>query len=122
MTQSELKPREQIYIDDESCKGFIVESMYQREECVLILFEGNKYAVIMSEGDEDWCYIMTASNATAELLVHRGFTIDFIKEHRLLSDNDVAKYEIKKKEKSTRALAEEREQYEKLKAKFGETN
>ena len=121
MTQAELQRREHIQIDHESCKGFVIESVHHRDESILILFEGNKYTVIMSEGDEDWSYITTTHHVTAELLLHRGFTLDFIKQYRLLSDKDVEKYEIKQQEKAARKLAEEREQYEQLKAKFGET-
>jgi len=112
------KLREHVDAQYDNLTGLTIESVHVKDEIVLFLLSDDKYTTVESTCDDDEAYIQTYSRCSDKWLLLQGFSIDFLRDNRLLTEKAIERIENDKKDREARRLKEEREEYEKLKAKF----
>ena len=114
----ENKIREHLDVQFDNLKGLTIESVHLKDECVLFLLSDDKYTTVEAKCDDDEAYVQTYEQFSDKWLLLQGFSVEFLREHRLLSEKAIERIESEKQACEARRLAEERKQYEELKAKF----
>lgn len=112
------KIREHLDAQFDDMAGRVIESVHVRHSVVLFLLSGDAYATVEAGCDDDDAYVETYEQHSEKWLLYGGFAQEFLTENRLLTAAQVERIENEKKEREARTLKEEREEYEKLKAKF----
>lgn len=112
------KKREHVDAQYDNLTGLTIESVHVKDECVLFLLSGDKYTTVQATCDEDEAYVQTYEQQSDKWLLLEGFSIEFLRDNRLLTEKAIERLENEKKDREARRLKEEREEYEKLKAKF----
>ena len=113
-----MKIREHLDAQYDDLTGLTIESVHVKDECVLFLLSGDKYTTIQATCDENEAYVQTYEQHSEKWLLLEGFSLEFLRDNRLLTAAQVERIENEKKDREARRLKEEREEYEKLKAKF----
>lgn len=112
------KIREHVDAQFDKLTGLTIESVYVKDDFVLILLSDDKFTTIEATCDDDEAYINTYDQHSDLWLTYKGFTVEFLRGNRLISEKTVERIENDRKDRESRKLKEEREAYEKLKAKF----
>jgi hypothetical protein len=118
----ETKIRKHVDAQLDDLKGLTIESVHVKDELVLFLLSDNKYTTVEATGDEDKVFIQTYEQHSVKWLLLEGFSIEFLRDHRLITEKAIEGIEKEKQAREARRLKEEREEYEKLKAKFEPAN
>jgi hypothetical protein len=119
---AETKIREHVDAHFDKLNGLTIESVHVTDDFVLFLLSGDKFTTIEATCDDDEAYIQTYEQHSDKWLLHQGFSLEFLREHRLLTAKAIERIEKDKMDREARKLKEEREAYEKLKAKFEPEN
>ena len=112
------KIREHVDAQFDKLTGLTIESVQVKDDFVLILLSDDKFTTIEATCDHDEAYINTYDQHSDLWLTYKGFTVEFLRDNRLISEKTVERIENDRKDREARKLKEEREAYEKLKAKF----
>lgn len=110
--------REHVDAQFDKLAGLTIESVHVKDDFVLFLLSNDKFTTIEATSDDDEAYINTYDQHSDMWLAFKGFSVDFLRDNRLLTDKAIERIENDKKDREARRLKEEREEYEKLKAKF----
>jgi hypothetical protein len=114
----ETKIREHVDAHFDKLNGLTIESVHVTDDFVLILLSDDKFTTIEATCDDDEAYVNTYDQHSDLWLTYKGFTIEFLRENRLLTEKAIERIEKNESDREARKLKEEREAYEKLKAKF----
>ena len=112
------KTREHVDLQYDDMNGMTIEAVLVKDECVLFLLAGDKYATVQAVSDDDEAYVQTYEQHSDRWLIYSGFDVEFLRKHRLIAEKVIQRLEAEKQEREERAIAEQRKQYEELKAKF----
>lgn len=112
------KIREHVDAQFDKLTGLIIESVHVKDDFVLILLSNDKFTTVEATCDDDEAYVNTYDQHSDLWLTYKGFTVEFLRGNRLISEKTVERIENDRKDRAARKLKEEREEYEKLKAKF----
>jgi hypothetical protein len=118
----ETKIREHVDAQFDNLSGLAIESVHVKDDFVLFLLSDDKFTTIDATCDDDEAYISTYEEHADTWLLYKGFSIEFLRDNRLLNEKAIERIENYKKDREARRLKEEREEYEKLKAKFEPAN
>jgi hypothetical protein len=114
----EIKIREHVDEHFDKLNGLTIESVHVTDDFVLFLLSDDKFTTIEATCDDDEAYVNTYDQHSDLWLTYKGFSVEFLREHRLLTAKAIERIEKDKMDREARKLKEEREEYEKLKAKF----
>jgi hypothetical protein len=114
----ETKIRKHVDAQYENMTGLTIESVHVKDECALFLLSDNKYTTVHATCDDDNAYVNTFEQDPGKWLLHQGFSLEFLRNNRLITAKAIERIENEKRDREARRLEEERETYEKLKAKF----
>jgi hypothetical protein len=114
----ETKIREHVDAQYDNLTGLTIESVHIKNEFVLMLLSGDKFTTIEATCDDDEAYVNTYDDHSDKWLFFKGFGIKFLRDNRLIGEKAIERIENDKKDREAGRLKEEREEYEKLKAKF----
>lgn len=112
------KIREHVDAQFDKLNGLTIESVHVKDDFALFLLSGDKFTTLEATTDDDDAYINTYDQHSDLWLTYKGFTVEFLRDNRLISEKAVARIEKDRADREARRLKEEREAYEKLKAKF----
>tara|TARA_R110000868_G_scaffold72928_3_gene211887 strand:- start:306 stop:662 length:357 start_codon:yes stop_codon:yes gene_type:complete len=114
----ETKIRDHVDAQYDNLTGLTIESVHVKDEFVLMLLSGDKFTTIEATCDDDEAYIQTYEQHSDKWLLLEGFSIEFLRDNRLVTEKAIEGIEKENQARQARRLADERQEYEKLKAKF----
>ena len=112
------KIREHVDAQFDKLTGLTIESVHVKDDFVLFLLSDDKFTTVEATCDDDEAYVNTYDEHSDLWLTYKGFSVEFIRDNRLLGEKALQRIEKDRKDREERMLKEEREKYEKLKAKF----